>query len=142
MKFAGLRDFVGRGYADPLLRSTETSGFGDYRRAPFFRLAKPAYRAVWQIERALDACKEQMLCFFKGLNCEFTAHSRESLEEILKRIAAFKILEERLDGHPRAAEHWCTVHHVGIPGNRLLHCFHCYACGPVEKRRPVFADSS
>ena len=75
-----------------------------------------------------------MLCVFKGLNCEFTADGRESLAEILKRIAAFKVLEERLTGTRVPRKTGVPVHHVGISGNRLLHCFHCYACGPVEAR--------
>jgi hypothetical protein len=140
MRSAGLRDFVGPGYADPPSRSPETlwlrrlteelrSSSWRNRHTERFssrghgRDGVGARQRTHPIEHASDACKEQMLCFFKCLNCEFTAHRREFLEEMLKCIAASKVLEQRLDRHPRPSEHWCTVYHIGIPGNRVLHFF-------------------
>jgi hypothetical protein len=41
---------------------------------------------------------------------------RETLEEVVNRLAGLEIVEKGLDGHPGAGEHRGSTHHVGVAG--------------------------
>ena len=84
--------------------------------------AEGVHQRTRRAEPALRAGKQEVLCFLESLNCEFATDRGESIKEVVQGFAAFKVVEQRLDGHPGSTEHRCAVHHVGITADRLFHC--------------------
>src|SRR5438132_784856 len=66
---------------------------------------------------------EEFLSDFPTVRRELAADSREIAQELLQRMAAFQVIDKRLNGDPGSYEHWSTSQNVrvGVNDRRLLH---------------------
>jgi hypothetical protein len=49
-------------------------------------------------------CQQQMFRFFQCFNRQGAGNCGESFQEVLQGVAAFQVIEKRLNGHPRSSE--------------------------------------
>jgi len=117
------------------LRSTVTKQsnafYASRNSAPFFRPVQPcswtvliscptnsrAKRRGTHSSSRTRIGDQAFLRLFERGNREFAAHGRKVIQEHFERTAAFEIVHERLEGHPRPDKHGSSSECLGIAVN-------------------------
>ena len=60
---------------------------------------------------------QRSACFLKDGDSEPTTYGREVIEKNFERIARFKVIEKRLDGHTRTREYGSSAVNFWIDGD-------------------------
>src|SRR5215471_16121475 len=62
----------------------------------------------------LGLCEQKLFRFFEGSDRGFTRDRGKSLQEVLKRLSAFQVIEEGLDRYSGSTEHRSSAKNVPI----------------------------
>jgi len=63
--------------------------------------------------------QKRRLRTFQGATGDFAGHGREALQEFIKSIVVFQVIEQRLHGHAGSLEDGCAAEDIRVHRNQI-----------------------
>lgn len=88
---------------------------------------------IRQATLASELTEYERFGLFKSMNSCFPCHSRKIIEELIKRLSAFEVLQESLKWHARAFKDRRSPENIGVSGDHAIGQSHSLKFYPARE---------